>query len=141
MAENEQIGQKELEKLTGLDRRYVQYYTDQGILIPEYEVGGKGTGTPRRYGANNVEEAKLLNALKVYGVQLSAVRAIMNAWREKREALTAKQKKAEHLFMVVGKPEEDKVHLDLVPVGKGDDCIVSAFRMTEVESAIIVKIF
>ena len=67
---------KDISKITGLAPRLIQFYTDEGLIIPE--VGkGVGRGKVRRYSIKNLLEFAIIKELNDYGVNISALKQIL----------------------------------------------------------------
>jgi DNA-binding transcriptional MerR regulator len=68
---------KEVEQITGMPGRRIQFYTDNAVVIPQIE-DPKGRGGTRRYSTENVFDILVINELSKYGVPLGKVKEIMS---------------------------------------------------------------
>jgi DNA-binding transcriptional MerR regulator len=77
----------QVNEITGLSARLVQYYTERGIIRTEVDEG-HGRGKIRRYSKKNVVEFAILKGLSDYGMTFSI---IQNVFSLMRSALPIKQ--------------------------------------------------
>jgi len=67
---------KELEKISGVSARTIQYYTDRKILFPDV-AAPVGRGTTREYSTRNLFELLLIRELSDNKVSLENIQHIM----------------------------------------------------------------
>lgn len=70
---------KELVELLGLPPQTIQYYTDQGLVIPAENP--RGRGVTRRYSEFNIFELLLIKELAKLGNDLKTIKQIMDHLR------------------------------------------------------------
>ena len=66
---------KEVQQITGIPARRIQFYTDNGIIIPEKTHTGKGI--ERRYSRKNLLELLIVKELAAHKVELSRIKKII----------------------------------------------------------------
>jgi|GEM_PF-3622053 len=66
---------------TGLPARTIQFYTDQGLIVPDVE-NPVGRGTTRRYSQENIVELRIIEHLKRCGQSLKTIAVVMPYFRE-----------------------------------------------------------
>ena len=76
-----EFARNELEEILGIPARRIQFYTDEGLLIPEVD-NPKGRGTTRRYSKFNLLELLIVRELSDSGVQLVKLKEILSKLRE-----------------------------------------------------------
>lgn len=67
---------KEVSEITGLPYRNVQFYTEQGVVVPEIEQAG-GRGKFRRYSNRNLVSFIIAGELAYYGMTISEIRIVV----------------------------------------------------------------
>lgn len=72
---------KQVEEITGLAPRLVQFYTEEGVVTPEIDRG-EGRGRVRRYSKNNLYEFVIIKHLTKYGLTLEALGTCVQFVRE-----------------------------------------------------------
>jgi DNA-binding transcriptional MerR regulator len=65
-----------------ISARTIQFYTDQGLLVPEV-ANPSGRGTTRKYSRKNLVELLLIRELAGYGLPLEKIKAVMKLAQEK----------------------------------------------------------
>jgi len=80
---------KEIAERSGLTLRQVQFYTEQGAVIPEEEKG-EGRGKVRRYSKTNLLHFLLIKELIDYGMILGTVKTVLSNLRN-RESIGLSQ--------------------------------------------------
>ncbi|MBW2631053.1 MAG: MerR family transcriptional regulator [Deltaproteobacteria bacterium] len=68
---------KQISEITRLSLRLVQFYTEEGVVIPDIDEG-KGRGKRRKYSCKNLTEFLLIKELSDYGITLQKIKFIMN---------------------------------------------------------------
>ena len=67
---------KRVAEISGLSLRAVQYYTERGLVVPEFDKG-EGRGSTRRYSIVNLVELSLIKALSQYGMSYFYLRNVV----------------------------------------------------------------
>lgn len=67
---------KEVAEITGLPYRNIQFYAEQGVVVPEIEQAG-GRGKFRRYSNRNLMAFIIAGELAQYGVTVGEIRKII----------------------------------------------------------------
>ena len=67
---------KEVEQITGVPARLIQFYTESGLL--HLDNINTGRGNARKYSKNDIIELMIIGILGKYGVTLSKVKHIMS---------------------------------------------------------------
>jgi hypothetical protein len=78
---------KEVAAITGLTYRNVQFYTEQGVVVPEVEAAG-GRGKFRRYSNRDLVYFIIAGELGFYGMTVSDIKTatmVMAAWWNMRK--------------------------------------------------------
>jgi DNA-binding transcriptional MerR regulator len=70
---------------TGIIPRYIQFWTEEDLVIPEVDPG-KGRGRVRRYSSKNLREFLLIQELSNYGLTLSSIKTITDEFRAHAES-------------------------------------------------------
>jgi hypothetical protein len=70
---------KEVVEIVGLTHRLIQYYTEEGIVSPEFSQGGERGR--RGYSRKNLFEFKIVKSLYMWGVNLAQMKATFNAFQ------------------------------------------------------------
>jgi DNA-binding transcriptional MerR regulator len=65
-----------------ISARTIQFYTDQGLLIPEV-ANPSGRGTTRKYSRKNLVELLIIRELAGYGLSLEKIKTFMKLAQEK----------------------------------------------------------
>lgn len=73
---------KEVEKISGIPARRIQFYTDRGFVTPEIENPKGVRGATRRYSRNNLLEFMIIKELSKYHVGLSIIKSVMDFIRK-----------------------------------------------------------
>jgi DNA-binding transcriptional MerR regulator len=76
---------KQVAEAIGISLRTVQFYTDDGLLIPEI-ANPSGRGTSRKYSRKNLVEFLIIKELAQYGLSLGKIKAIMEKARSSKVA-------------------------------------------------------
>jgi len=66
----------EVVQILGFTSRTVQFYTDEGLIIPDV-ANPKGHGARRKYSRKNLFEFVLVKELTLYGLRLEKIHEIM----------------------------------------------------------------
>lgn len=82
------FNKKEIVEMTGLPPRTIQFYTEEGIIIPEIENPG-GRGKRRKYSEHNLKQLYILKELIGIGMNLKKIRCFLSNAPEKREIIKA----------------------------------------------------
>jgi DNA-binding transcriptional MerR regulator len=69
---------KQVASITGLSRRQVQFYTQEGVVVPEVDPG-KGKGYARKYSWKNIREWLIIKKLVDFGLNIQRIRFVMEA--------------------------------------------------------------
>jgi DNA-binding transcriptional MerR regulator len=72
---------KQAAEALGISPRTIQFYTDQGLLIPEV-ANPSGRGTTRKYSRKNLVELLIIRELANYGLSLDKIKSIMTQAQE-----------------------------------------------------------
>ena len=78
---------KEVAAISGLTYRNVQFYTEQGVVVPEVEAAG-GRGKFRRYSNRDIVYFLIAGELGFYGMTVSDIKTatmVMSAWWNMRK--------------------------------------------------------
>jgi DNA-binding transcriptional MerR regulator len=67
---------KEISQKTGLSPRLIQFYTEEGVVIPEMNAG-TGRGRVRRYSEKNLFQFALVEELSWYAVKISTIKSVI----------------------------------------------------------------
>ena len=67
---------KEVEQITGVPARLIQFYTESGLL--HLDNINTGRGNTRKYSKNDIIELMIIGILGKYGITLSKVKNIMS---------------------------------------------------------------
>lgn len=94
----------EFSELTNLSVKTLRYYNDEGVLIPE-EVDVYSNY--RYYSDKNIQQAKMINSLKLAGFKIKEIKDVMNNLTD--ETLLAKR---QHLINEMFKLEEQIKQVD-----------------------------
>ena len=70
---------KDVARLTGIRASNIQFYTDQGIVVPEVDAPS-GKGTRRKYSKHNLLQILIAKKLVEHGVPLGDVRGILDGF-------------------------------------------------------------
>jgi len=70
----------EVAKVLGISPRTVQFYTDQGIIVPGV-YAPQGRGTTRKYSATNLVEYAVVSELSRCGLALADIKQVMRSGR------------------------------------------------------------
>jgi DNA-binding transcriptional MerR regulator len=115
----------------------VEYYTDEGLLIPEI-ANPSGRGKTRKYSRKNLLEILLIRQLASYGFSLAIIKSIMEKARQKGiskmldpEGDWGQNKKAKLIIYGVG---SDDLALKMV----GQDMV--NLNMDKYEGATVINI-
>ena len=73
---------KQASEALGISARTVQFYTDQGLLVPEV-ANPSGRGTTRKYSRKNLVELLIIRELASYGLSLEKIKTVMKLAEEK----------------------------------------------------------
>lgn len=76
---------KQVAEAIGISLRTIQYYTDEGLLIPEI-ANPSGRGTSRKYSRKNLVEFLIIKELAKYGLSLGQIKGIMEKARSSNVA-------------------------------------------------------
>jgi DNA-binding transcriptional MerR regulator len=76
---------KQVAEAIGISLRTIQFYTDEGLLIPEI-ANPSGRGTSRKYSRKNLVEFLIIKELAKYGLSLGKIKAIMEKARSSKVA-------------------------------------------------------
>ena len=68
---------KEVSEITAVSYRNVQFYTEQGVVVPEIEVAG-GRGKFRRYSNRNLISFIVAGELASFGMTVGEIRRIVS---------------------------------------------------------------
>ncbi len=71
---------KRMSEAIGVSLRTIQFYTDEGLLIPEI-ANPSGRGTSRKYSRKNLVEFLIIKELAKYGLSLGQIKTIMEKAR------------------------------------------------------------
>jgi DNA-binding transcriptional MerR regulator len=82
---------KEVAEITGLPYRNVQFYTEQGVVVPEVEEAG-GRGKFRRYSNRNLVSFIIAGELASYGMTVGEMRKIVLTIRQFWEVPNVQEK-------------------------------------------------
>jgi DNA-binding transcriptional MerR regulator len=74
------FNKKRVAEITGLSPRLVQFYTEEGVVIPEVDKG-EGRGHARRYSRKNLYEFIIIRQLSEFGLTLETVRTLLQLVR------------------------------------------------------------
>ena len=86
MSNTDYLGIKELQALTGVKLRTLQFWTDQGVLEPFKETDRQGKGVARRYDKTEALWALIATELDRYKMPVGEVRWIIDQLRAARLA-------------------------------------------------------
>lgn len=75
----------EVAEIVGLTPRTIQYYTDEGIIVPG-KYAPVGRGTTRKYNAKNLVEFAVVSELSRCGIPLSDIKHVMHSGRLRESA-------------------------------------------------------
>jgi len=67
---------KTIAELSGLEERQVQFYTEQGVVLPEIDPG-EGRGKTRLYSQHNLHQFLIIKGLVDFGMAISKIRSII----------------------------------------------------------------
>ncbi len=67
---------KEIAAIVGLKERQVQFFTEQGVVVPGVDRG-EGRGKTRRYSDYNVTQFRVIRSLVEFGITVGKVREII----------------------------------------------------------------
>jgi DNA-binding transcriptional MerR regulator len=67
---------KEVEQITGIPARRVQFYTESGLLMLDEQEPGKGIG--RKYEETHILQLLIIKVLAKSGISLSRIKEIMS---------------------------------------------------------------
>ena len=79
-----EITRKDVEEITRIPARRIQFYTDNGLVTIDRETG---KGRERRYSLRNVIELLIVAELAKHRIELNKIKQIMNDLREKEKDL------------------------------------------------------
>ena len=110
---------KQVSESLGISLRTVQYYTDEGLLIPEI-ANPSGRGTSRKYSKKNLAEFLIIKELAKYGLSLWQIKGIMEKARSSDvakkwdpEGKWAQRKRSRPRLVIYGLGTEDmKVQME-----------------------------
>jgi len=139
----------EAAKILNITPRTIQYYTDEGIIVPG-KYAPIGRGTTRKYNAVNLVEFAVVSELSRCGVPLSDIKHLMHSGRlresaggdpwdphnlltKKRHFIILYDPHAEHGTMVMRGSEGYKIELTFGPE-------IGAMREAPFTSAVVVDI-
>lgn len=74
------FSKKQVTEIVGLKPRLIQFYTEEGVVLPEVNTG-LGRGKVRKYSKTSVVEFGILKELVAYGMALQTVKKIMKLFR------------------------------------------------------------
>lgn len=140
---------KEVAEIVGLTPRTIQFYTDEGIIVPG-KYAPVGRGTTRKYSAKNLVEFAVVSELSRCGLSLSDIKQVMNSGRllesaggdpwdphnlltKKRHFVILYDPHAEHGTMVMQGAKDFEIKLTFGPK-------IGAMRKTPFKSAVVVDI-
>jgi DNA-binding transcriptional MerR regulator len=128
---------KQMSEAIGVSLRTIQFYTDEGLLIPEI-ANPSGRGTSRKYSRKNLVEFLIIKELAKYGLSLGKIKTVMekaisgnvaNKWDP--DGKWAKNKRARLIIYGLGS-EEMKVRME-----NGDRILLT---MDEYRAALVINI-
>jgi DNA-binding transcriptional MerR regulator len=126
-----------------LTLRQVQFYTEEGLVVPEIEKG-EGRGKSRRYSWTNLVHFLLIKELVDHGMTLSKIRAILNYVKSNEivDGFTTRKmhKSKSKMFLIIAKRDDGKtiIYWRGIPDVKEEVPILSDRDLKEVKSAIII---
>jgi len=99
--------------ITGLTPRTIQFYTDEGLVIPDVD-DAKGRGKTRLYSALNIYEFILAKHLADYGLRLEKIKKVMSLIRKRfpearRRKYWLRDSSKERAFLIIYNDASDKM--------------------------------
>jgi len=98
---------KEAAKVLDITPRTIQFYTDDGLIIPEI-ANPTGRGTTRKYSKRNLIELLLIRELAKNGLSLEKIKNVMTELRTKYdndflnpEGAWEKMKERDHIKLLI----------------------------------------
>lgn len=67
---------KQVAKIIGRPARTIQFWTDQGLVIPEID-NPVGRGTKRKYSERNLKEFEAIKQFSAFGLSLKTIKIVM----------------------------------------------------------------
>ena len=126
---------KELEALTRIPARTIQYYTDRQLLYPDIDAP-TGRGTRRKYSRKNLFELFLIQQLSHNNIKLDVIRYIIKTLRKSHSDIYWDNSKdvPKSFGLMIGDPHIQGIRLYLNP-GVNSITLPSHYR-----SALIINI-
>jgi DNA-binding transcriptional MerR regulator len=77
MEQREGFLNKEVAKITGMEKQTISYYTNQGLVIPSVDVG-RGRGSNRRYSDKDIVKFLLIKELSNLNLNLKKIKIVFD---------------------------------------------------------------
>lgn len=135
---------KRIVEITGLSLRQVQFYTEQGVVTPEIDLG-EGRGKTRLYSDHNLVQFMIIRGLMELGMTIGKVRPIlryMNNHHYVHEYEKHKLHEGEtQLYIKIFKQDDGKVAGNWMLTSDASDahCILKPTEISDIDECIIIN--
>ena len=132
---------KEVSKITGLNPRQVQFYTEQGVVIPA-EDRGEGRGKARRYSMKNLADFALIQHLADFGVTVNKIRSLVMdlSWGGMLDAASEIRKDTAVRYYLIFFKRGDEYKHKFQKLGKDEDAILTGKLMQNYPECFIIDL-
>jgi DNA-binding transcriptional MerR regulator len=135
---------KEIAEITAMAPRRVTFYTDQGVVTPEVDVGA-GRGKVRRYSFHNLLQFQIIKCLADLGMTISKVKLIIN-YLDKHNIVRQYEEHKLHekglqLFIKLFPREDGKTAAGWTLISDESDTlpVLKPSEMTDFETCVIIN--
>lgn len=138
------LTKSQIVETSGLTLRQVQFYTEEGLVIPEVEKG-EGRGKTRKYSWTNLAHFLLIKELVDHGMTISKIRGILDYVRSNEtvnDYITKKMhQKGLKIFLIISKREDGKtiIYWRGIPNTQTASVLLADSDLNEIKSAIIIN--